>query len=219
MAELKKQSELNKLLNATIRDIGKLHGWRFSRGFAFQKTELLFFSIIILGRARRRDLFYALRYKLLAFDDLFWRIVRLEENLKQPLSFRAAGAWTAPSTPLLEDRLSIADWDAKSLKSALNEIFVRSDSHAGQIAKDIQTPGDNLRLIERSYARLKNDHPNAVTNIWVERILTAILKNEYQLAEKIIRDRMDHRDAGGFQIGNRSFYELANEYLSTTVGL
>ena len=105
------------------------------------------------------------------------------------------------------------------MKSALNEIFVRSDSHAGQIAKDIQTPGDNLRLIERSYARLKNDHPNAVTNIWVERILTAILKNEYQLAEKIIRDRMDHRDAGGFQIGNRSFYELANEYLSTTVGL
>src|SRR2546423_8090005 len=175
MAELKKQSELNKLLNATIRDIGKLHRWRFSRGFAFQKTELLFFSIIILGRARRRDLFYALRYKLLAFDDLFWRIVRLEENLRQPLSFRAAGAWTAPSTPLLEDRLSIADWDAKSLKSALNEIFVRSDSHAGQIAKDIQTPGDNLRLIERSYARLKNDHPNAVTNIWVERILTAIL--------------------------------------------
>ena len=87
MAELKKQSELNKLLNATIRDIGKLHGWRFSRGFAFQKTELLFFSIIILGRARRRDLFYALRYKLLAFDDLFWRIVRLEENLKAAVEF------------------------------------------------------------------------------------------------------------------------------------
>ena len=76
-----KQAELNELLNLVLKQSAKAHKWKCSRGFVFKATELLFFSIGILGQAKQRHLFHSLRYKLLAFDDLFRKIAKLEENL------------------------------------------------------------------------------------------------------------------------------------------
>jgi hypothetical protein len=210
-----KQSELNKLLNAVLRQSAKANNWRCSRGFIFKATELLFFSIIILGQVKQRYLSYSLSYKLLAFDDLFWKIVKLEENVKQPLSFRACGAWTAPLMAISEGEVSIADWNAEYLHSGVNEIIRRSEVEAENVSTEIQGLDDNLRVIEGFYLRLKDEYPNAVTNIWLERLLTSMLKNEYGNSERIVRDRMNAHDVGGFQVGNKSFYDLANEYLQS----
>jgi hypothetical protein len=98
-----KQAELNKLLGAVLRQSAPTHNWSCSRGFVFKATEILFFSVIIHGQVKHPYLSYRLRFKLLAFDDLFWKIVKMEGNLKQPLSFRAFGAWTAPMTTIAEN--------------------------------------------------------------------------------------------------------------------
>jgi len=71
-------------------------------------------------------------------------------------------------------------------------------------------------MIEDLYARLKTEYPNAVTNVWVERLLTTMLKHEYHQSEAIILDRLKSHDTGGFQVGAKSFYDLAHEYLGTT---
>jgi len=212
-----KQAALNKLLNAVLRQSAKSHKWQFSRGFVLKATDQLFFSIIILGQVKQHHLSYSLSYKLLAFDDLFWKIVKLEENLKQPLSFRASGAWTAPMTTIYKGELSIADWDADNLHVGVNEIIARCELEAGKVSEEIRGLDDNLRVIERLYTRLKDEYPNAVTNIWCERLLTSILKKEYRDSERIVRDRMNSHDLGGFQVGNKSFYELANEHLQSVL--
>jgi hypothetical protein len=208
-----KQAELNKSLSAELRKSAKAHNWNYSRGFVFKATELLFFSIITLGQVKRRHLSYRLRYKLLAFDDLFWKIVKMKENLRQPLSFRASGAWTAPMATVSEGELSIADWDPTNLHSQVNDIIDRCNVDAAKVSSEIRGLDDNLGMIERLYARLKTQHPDAVTNIWPERLLTSILKNEYDCSETIIRDRLNNHDSGGFPVGAKSFYDLANEYL------
>ncbi len=210
-----KQAELNKLLNAVLRESAKAHTWKCSRGFVFKATELLFFSIIILGQVKHLHLSYSLSYKLLAFDDLFWKIVKLEENLKQPLSFRASGAWTAPMTIIAKDELSISDWGADNLQVGANEIITRCELDSEKVSKEIQGLDDNLCVIERLYTHLKDEYPNAVTDIWRERLLTSILKKEYRDSERIVRDRMNSHDFGGFQAGKKSFYELANEHLQS----
>ena len=212
-----KQAELNKLLNAVLRHSAKAHKWKCSRGFVFKATELLFFAIIILGQVKRRHLSYSLSYKFLAFDDLFWKIVKLEENLKQPLSFRATGVWTAPMTTISESELPIADWEENNLHTRVNEIITRCEREVGMISKDIHGLDDNLRVIERLHSRLKDKYPNSVTNIWRERLLTSILKKEYGDSEKIIRDRMNSHDVGGFQLGKKSFYELAGEHIQSAL--
>lgn len=211
------QAELNKSLHAELRKSAKAHGWNFSRGFVFKATDLLFFSIIVVGQVKHPHLSYSLSYKLLAFDDLFWKVVKMEANLRQPLSFRAYGAWTAPMTTILEGELPIMDWGAASLHSTVNEIISRCKIDAIKVCNEIRQLDDNLQVIERAYAQLKEKYPDAVTNIWLERLLTSILKDDYDRSETIIRDRLAHHDSGGFQIGAKSFYDLASEYLDALV--
>src|SRR5215510_7941806 len=120
-----KQAELNKLLNLVLKQSGKANGWECSRGFVFKATELLFFAILSSGQVKQRFLRYMLVYKLLAFDDLFWKIVKLEENRKQPLSFHASGVWTAPMMTILEADLSIAEWNEENVRMAANDVITR----------------------------------------------------------------------------------------------
>jgi hypothetical protein len=212
-----KQAELNKLLNAVLSHSAKARKWEWSRGFIFKATDLLFFSLVIVGQVKQRCLFYTLSYKLLAFDNLFWEIVNMKENLKQPLSFRAFGAWTVPGTTISKGDISIPDWDAGNVQLAVNEILTGCEREAEKVSKEIKGLDDNLRVIEKFHVRLKDEYPNAVTNIWVERLLTSILKNEYRVSEGIVRDRMNSNDSGSFQVGSKSFYELANEHLRSIV--
>lgn len=197
-----------------LKQSAKAHKWKFSRGDIFKATDLLFFSIGILGRANLRHLSYSLSYKLLAFDDLFWTIVKLEENVKQPLSFRASGAWTAPMTTVAEGKLPIADWNVDNLQMAVNEIISRCQLDVEQLSQEIQGLDDNLRVLERLYIRHKADYPNTNKTLWIERLLTSILKNEYRDSKKIVRDRIESDDRGGFLSGSKSFYQLADEYLT-----
>ena len=208
-----RQAELNKLLNDALKESAKEHNWKYSRGFVFKGTELLFFSLIVVAQVKRFLLSCSLRYKFLAFDDLFWKIVGMEENLKQPLSFRAFGAWTAPDESVSDVTLPVTDWNPTNLKSRVDELLVRSEADAANVTKQISNVDDNLRVVEELFARLKDTYPNAVTNVWVERLLTSILKHNYDRAEAIILDRRNAHDYGGFPVGSKSFYDLALEYI------
>jgi hypothetical protein len=208
-----KQAELNKLLGAARKQSAKAHGWKCSRGFIFKATDLLFFSIIVLGRANLRHLSYTLSYKLLAFDDLFWKIVKTEENAKQPLSFRASGAWTAPTMTISEGESPITDWNTQNIDAGVNEIISRCELDIEKTCGSVHGLDDNLRLVEALYLSHQKAYPKTALNIWVERLLTAVLKHQYSEAKKIVQDRINSRDTGGFQVGSKWFYSLANEYL------
>jgi hypothetical protein len=136
----------------------------------------------------------------------------MEENSKQPLSFRAFGAWTAPTETISDIRLPVTAWDPMNLRSRVDELLVCSESDAAKVTKQISNVDDNICVVEELFARLKDTYPNAVTNVWVERLLTSILKHDYERAEAIILDRRDAHDYGGFQMGSKSFYDLAHEY-------
>ena len=60
-------------------------------------------------------------------------------------------------------------------------------------------------------------YPNAVSNIWVERLLTYLLLGDYVEAKNIADSRIKENDSGGFDYSGSSFYELANEYIERTV--
>jgi hypothetical protein len=213
--EKMKQAELNKLLDLELRRSAKMHDWNCSRGFVFKATELLFLRILIVANVKPQRLSYSISYKLRAFDDLFGKIVKMEENPKRPLSFRAYGAWTFPMTKISEGELRIPDWDAEKLHIGINEIIGRCERDASDVAKEIQGLDDNLRVIERLYARHKLEYPNSVVSIWPERLLTSILKRQYLDSDRIVRDRIDSHDSGGFEVGHKSFFELAHEYLQS----
>ena len=147
------------------------------------RTLILF---IVVASAKRFELSFSLRYKLLEFDDLFWSIVQMQENKTQPLSFRASGAWTAPTATISDGSVSVPDWAPTILRSEVDAILTRCDSEAATVGKRISDPDDNLSVVEELYARLKNNYPSAVTNIWVDRLLTSILKHDLVSSEALL---------------------------------
>ncbi len=53
----------------------------------------------------------------MAIDPVFWQIVELPENVRLPLSFRATGAWTCHTYPVVEAVRPDAEHDAETLAS------------------------------------------------------------------------------------------------------
>lgn len=215
-----KQADLNKRLSDILRETAKCARWKFSRGFLFRATDLLFFEILVNGQAKDFRLSYCLNYKMLEFDDLFWKIVKLEENAKKPLSFRAAGVWTAPTIGVYDGVEHVDGWELGSLTSSVQGIVSNCVSQAGKLETEVKGLEDNLLVVERLHKELLQSSPKSVKNIWRERLLTAILKRDWVNASNIVSDRVANRDFGGFQnAAGETFYEMASDYIQCVQGL
>ena len=208
-----KQSEINKVLNQVIKEVGKKFNWKSKGGFLFTKKDLLFFDLIVLAQGKNKKISVSVYYKLFDFDEIFWKIVCLEENLNQPLSFHADGAWTAPTMCIDEMTIENDDWSESNLSEKVSSILKKADELSSQLAKEISTLDENLAYTETLFANLLNKHPNAVTTIYREKLMTALLKKEYSLALTIAEERISKNDNGGFSAGSKSFYVLAKEYI------
>lgn len=208
-----KQRELDKLVNTVIRQSAKELGWRSSRGFIFRATDFLFFTVLTLASAKNRFLTYRLVFKPLPFDDIFWKIVKLEENAKQPLSFRAAGAWIAPTMDLADGQLSLSDLEIQTIQSGVDHVIKLCDRISTETADRIRNLNDYSVALENLHQEHSEKYPNSARDIWTERLLTAILLNEIHAARSIVKERKDHDRIGGFMVGSQGFFDLADEYL------
>lgn len=178
-------------------------------------TDFLFFAYSAIASNKSSHLNYYAYCKPLCFDDLFWKIVKLEENSKQPLSFRATGVWTAPMMTLASGFVPLSGHTVPELEAGMDEIFVRCAPEIELAMKRAPNLDGYLQLVEESHARLLEEFPDAKKNVWVERLLTAILTENYSLAREIIEQRKRASDEGGFISGPgwRTFYDMAAEYL------
>jgi len=210
-----RQSDANKLLNSVLKKTGASYNWKCASGFLFKEVEPLFFSLIVSIHVKEPHLSYSLWYKILEFDSLFWKIVKLEDNSKQPLSFRATGAWVAPSMQILDRIAPLDNWSIECLSSNLTVILIRCEELASALPKQIDGPETNLGLLEEYYERHREKFSDTGLNLWRERMMTSIIMADYDNAEAIARERIENHDTGGFSSGSQSFYQLALMYLET----
>jgi transcriptional regulator len=208
-----KQSESDKILGKVLRDISKKYGWNSGRGFVFKKDSLLFFSILINGQPKTKRLSWSLTYKYYEFDDLFWKIVKPEENLKQPLSFRACGIWVVPSVEIDGDYKILDKWGETQILEQVENIIQKIDTIASDISMSVKSPEDNLKLVEKLHKSFLERYPDAVRDIWMEKILTNLVLGNVELADEIARSRVKANDTVGFNCDGKSFYELVIRYL------
>jgi hypothetical protein len=209
-----KQSEIEKVMEATFRTAIKPTAWKKVGGFLYCRKEKLFFTLIILGIGKTERIHYSLDYKYSEFDGLFWPIVQLPENAKRPLSFRAQGAWVFPSFRVDEGELPNADWEARHLEMVVGGLLADANRRSSEMAERIGTPDQNLEELEKLYAEHVEKHPGSLVDINREKVMTAILNEDIALAKRIVRERIDRNDTGGFGMGGKTFYQLADEYLA-----
>lgn len=211
-----KQFESDKLLNKLLREYSIRFGWKCSRGFVFKKDRESFFTILVAGIPKTKKLSWSIRFKHYDFDDVFWDIVKLPENKNQPLSFRACGAWVAPSMEIQNGSIVLNEWEEEKISEQIQNIFAELDPLSIEVASSIHSYSSNLEVLENYYTQLMSKYPNAAVTIWVERLLTRLLESNLKEAKKISDARIAEGDEGGFNYAGSSFYQLANEYIETS---
>ena len=208
-----KQSESDKILNKILKEESKILGWKFARGFVFKKEKDTFFTILITGVPKIKRLSWSLTFKHYDFDEIFWDIVKLPENKSQPLSFRACGAWVAPSIEAVNGYEVLEEWEEQAISKIVKKAFEDLNRLSLEIASSNVSYESNLEMVENYYTQIMKKHPNAVLTIWKEKLLTCLLLGNKEKASEIATSRINAGDMGGFNFAGSSFFQLAKEYI------
>ena len=116
-----------------------------------------------------------------------------ESNKKEPKSLRVIGAFTAPAKRIYNNSVILDDIDIEIVKS---ELYKELD----KILELIKT------VDESNYTFKKEDGGFEKATI-----ISSIYSKEYEIARKVLNEMTGD---GGFIIGNKSFKELANDYIN-----
>lgn len=194
--EQRKQfKELNTGLSRLLKEKAKTYGCKKKDYMMWSAKGDLYFSLLIDIREKDGHC-YCLseeRIKPLWLDDLFWDIMDMPENKKEPLSLRSVGAFALYGMMLSEQKQELPDWSMKELKSCVISYLEQFQSTMNQSNLDSY---DSI-LDATAYQGE------------IQVILQMIHKQEYQDALAHLQ-RME--DGGQFQNHGIWFQEYAERY-------
>jgi hypothetical protein len=118
--EFKKQRyALSDKVDKDLKALIKGTPWRIKQACLFIDIEGLFFRVRTGVNVERNESFVSIELKPMNLDPIYWGIVGLNENNKEPLSFRAWGAFTCSSLPVFMSFYSDNDIASEDLANFL----------------------------------------------------------------------------------------------------
>ena len=113
--ETKERHALTRQLRKSLRERARGTGWGCARGCLFRNHQDWFVEVMPIVALNGLRTHLRLHIKPMALDPIFWQIAELPENVRLPLSFRASGAWTCHTYPVVETILPDAEHQAETL--------------------------------------------------------------------------------------------------------
>lgn len=149
-----KRKELDKYISDAVKERLKKYGYKRRNINLFKKQGDYFVTIFIFatGMDNNRIQVWG-EVKPYIFDDIFWKVFQMEENLEQPLGLRANGAFTVRSLKMYEQSQEVQSYDEveeyveemlQNCNEAIMELLNRigSDFHAFlEYSKGVEQPG------------------------------------------------------------------------------
>lgn len=175
-----------KELDKKIKEQAKKHGFKRNSGFLYLKNGENFVDIVYTYSDSCR-IAYDLNIKKYSYDDIFWDIINMPENKKEPMSLRARGAFAAPSIIVKDDSIPLSP-DMDDVASSFCEKIAYE-------AADFLNHND-----VNEYVLSKNESPTL-------KCLAYIDKNEISSAIKIAKDELKRGELGDVQNEGLGFFE------------
>lgn len=201
-AEKAERGRYKKALPKAVKAAAKGSGWRCSQGYVFREAGDWFVYATLGAHLPRRETNLRLWIKPMQIDPLFWRIVGLEGNAAQPLSFRVFGAWTCQPPRFFTTQLVETDGPEKATAAAA-DLIATADKQLP--ALDRYTAEDFLALCQRV------PRPE---NFLAARVTTLILLGRKDQARALCDDATRQGHVGGFMSGGKPFPRMASEWLA-----
>ncbi len=90
-----------------VKEIAEKNGYKKIQDSVYKiiGEHIVFADFIIVNSSR---LLYQVCIKKMTFDNIFWKIMRMEENLKRSNSLRVIGAFSAPSFFIANDGIELS---------------------------------------------------------------------------------------------------------------
>lgn len=202
-----KVTEFNKLTNAALKRAAKARSWSSSGSVAFMRNGPLFFDVAIFRSGKGAGLQASIRYKLIAIEDLFWKITGMPANSDAAPSVRAKGAFAFQGTEIARRDWPDCAWTTKLLDCEMELLLAQAVTLADAISTRVRSIDDNIAHIEELLSS-QPDVTNIIARIRPIQVLTHLLKGEVSTAAAIVEERLQARDVdGGIKIGGHTFYE------------
>ena len=120
---MKLDKNQQKLLISSIRTIVKKKGYRIRDNSIYTTREnaYIFYDFLIVNSQK---MIYRMYIKEYDYDNIFWKIMQMEDNAKHSDSLRACGAFRAPSVLLKKGEMELTnqyDEQAEYLVGLLDE--------------------------------------------------------------------------------------------------
>lgn len=208
-----KVAEFNKLTNAALKRAAKVRSWSSSGSVAFMRKGPLFFDVAVFRSGNGFGLQSSIRYKLIAIEDLFWKITCMPANSDAAQSVRAKGVFAFQGTEIARRDWPDCAWTTNLLDCEMELLLAQAVTLADAISTRVRNADDNIAYIEE----LLSSQPE-VTNIRASirpiQVLTHLLKGEVSTAAAIVEERLQAGDVdGGIKIGRHTFYEWAKWHI------
>lgn len=201
-----KVAEFNKLVNAALKRAAKARSWSSSGQVAFKREGPLFFYVQIGRSGKGLGLTSSLRYKLIAIEDLFWKITNMPANSDAAPSVRANGVFAFGGTEIARRDWPERAWTAEMMDLEMESLLADAVALAGAVSARVHNVDDNLAYIEELASQ--SDVLNIAAQVRQIQVLAHLLKGEVSAATAIVEERIQAGDAGGgIRIGGHTFYE------------
>lgn len=103
----------------------KKRGYKFRSGFAFKRIDAENFCYGFPHFVREEKNFtFIWNIKKYSYDDIFWKIMNMEENSNEPDSLRVCGAFAVRGVKILDIRMRLED----NLETYLNELIIQIET-------------------------------------------------------------------------------------------
>ena len=192
--------EKEKLWLGIVKVNAKRMGWKFSGYFAFTVIDNVFYSASFDVHYNKDVITLNLQSKPFELDNLFWKIIDEEDNIKSPLSFRHNAAFQVTPLTLIRKEFNIDDKENPT--KGIEEIFDEL------INFNFSSPYTNEALMRRFIKATKADNFYAVS------VITSLLYlNEFDAAIEEIEEYRRNNIRPRYTFGEEDFFDLALTYV------
>ena len=192
------QRQLGKLKTALpklIKELAKEKKLKKKDFMLYNKNGDLFFDcqiFVSVNDANECICSTSERFKPMWLDELFWELLGMEENEKEPVSLRAIGAYTVGGAPIYEKETILSYWTEEELRGVVEEYV----NHFSQSINDTDYSIFEDTLQEGYHSELRT-------------ALYYIHTKQYQKALEVVGDRRGCFENRGLDI-NDAIREYVN---------
>jgi hypothetical protein len=188
---------IKKSMKDTLKEVANKYGCKKYSDCVYKKMEPYFASVCFLALFNSDcQIRTWAEIKLYAYDNIFWDVFDMKENISQSDSLRAMGAFAAPSVTIYNKTITIPDKldVARICDENVKEFLDKSQNY--------------ITWIESQYENFDNYVIKTDQNVLLK-ILAQIHLGNYVEAQKMAEDELQQGRTGAFR--NRGIW--INEYI------